>query len=113
MLLSIPAGFCSAVTSVATRTVLLARAPEEAGGQILATQATISDAVALLPTLAAGLALDLVDVRVVAFTIALLLVIGAIAGRRIGADHRTSTAAVVGVQTAVGTSTTHPSGHES
>jgi len=87
MLLSIPAGFFSAVTNVAARTVLLQRSPEDARGQVLATQSTLSNAIALIPTITAGLAIDLFEVRPVAFAIALLLVIGAIAGRRIGAQQ--------------------------
>lgn len=92
MLLSVPAGFFSAVTNVATRTVLLQRSPDDARGQVLATQSTLSNAIALVPTITAGIAIDLVGVRPVAFAIALLLVAGAIAGRRIGADERTGAA---------------------
>lgn len=88
MLLSVPAGFFSAVTNVAARTLLLQRSPEDARGQVLATQSTLSNAIALLPTISAGLAIDLFEVRSVAFVIALLLVIGAIAGRKIGAEQR-------------------------
>lgn len=93
MLLSVPAGFCSAVTNVAARTVLLERSPEDARGQVLATQSTLSNAIALVPTITAGLAIDVFEVRPVAFVIALLLVIGAIAGRRIGAEQRERTVA--------------------
>jgi MFS family permease len=88
MLISIPAGFCSAVTNVSARTVLLERAPEDARGQVLATQSTLSNALALIPTIIAGLAIDLIGVRPVALAIALLLVVGSITGRRIGADQR-------------------------
>lgn len=91
MLLSIPAGFFSAVTNVAARTVLLDRSPSGVRGQVLATQSTISNAIALVPTITAGLAIDLIDVRPVAFAIALLLLIGAIVGRRIGSEHRVAT----------------------
>lgn len=98
MLISIPAGFCSAVTNVAARTVLLARAPENARGQVLATQSTLSNAIALVPTITAGLAIDLVEVRPVAFAVALLLVAGAIAGRRIGAEQRATGAVPATIQ---------------
>lgn len=84
MLLSIPAGFFSAVTNVAARTVLLSRSPEDVRGQVIATQTTLSNAVALVPTLAAGVAIDLVGVRPVAFAVAALLLAGAVLGRRIG-----------------------------
>jgi MFS family permease len=89
MLLSIPAGFCSAVTNVAARTVLLQRAPEDARGQVLATQATLSNAIALVPTITAGIAIDLVAVRPVAFVIAIALVTGAVLGRRISSGQPT------------------------
>jgi MFS family permease len=83
MLLSIPAGFFSAVTNVAARTVLLQRSPEDTRGQVLATQATLSNAIALVPTITAGIAIDLVAVRPVAFVIAIALATGALLGRRI------------------------------
>jgi hypothetical protein len=85
MLLSVPAGFFSALVNVGAKTVMLERSPEDTRGQILATQSTLSNAIALVPTIGAGLAIDLIDVRPVALTIAILLVLGAIAGRRIGA----------------------------
>ena len=100
MLLSIPAGFFSAVTNVAARTVLLERSPEDARGQVLATQSTLSNAIALVPTITAGLAIDLVEVRPVAFTIALLLIVGAVAGRRIGAVQRAANGVAPVVQPA-------------
>jgi MFS family permease len=95
MLLSIPAGFCSALTNVGARTVLLARSPEETRGQVIATQATLSNAIALVPTLVAGVAIDLVGVRPVAFVIAVLLLVGAIVGRRIGGNRDTRAKVVV------------------
>jgi MFS family permease len=84
MLLSIPAGFFSALTNVAARTVLLMRSPPDTHGQVIATQNTLANAIALVPTLAAGVAIDLLNVRVVAFTVAVLLIAGAVLGRRIG-----------------------------
>ncbi len=111
MLLSVPAGFCSAITNVAARTVLLERAPEDARGQVLATQSTLSNAIALVPTITVGLAIDLVGVRPVAFAIALLLIVGAIAGRRIGADQRAGSVAPVAVNPApAGRSTANAKG---
>jgi MFS family permease len=95
MILSVPAGFCSALTNVAARTVLLARSPEATRGQVIATQTTLSNAIALAPTLLAGVAIDLLDVRPVAFGIAVLLLVGAIAGRRIGGSDDTRAAVVV------------------
>jgi len=88
MLLSIPAGFCSAITNVAARTVLLERSPEDARGQVLATQSTLANAIALVPTITVGIAIDLIEVRPVALTIAILIIVGAVAGRRIGIDQR-------------------------
>jgi MFS family permease len=88
MILSAPAGFFSAVTNVSARTVLLERAPEDARGQIFATQSTLANAIALVPTLTVGIAIDLVDVRVVAVVVALGLITGAIAGRRVWSSGR-------------------------
>lgn len=84
MLISIPAGFCSALTNVGSRTVMLQRAPEDVRGQLFATENTLGRAIALIPTLGAGLAVDLLDVRPVALLVAFLLMIGAIFGRRMG-----------------------------
>jgi len=84
MLISIPAGFCSALTSVGSRTVMLQRAPEDVRGQLFATESTLGRAIALVPTLGVGLAVDLLDVRPVALLVAVLLIIGAIVGRRLG-----------------------------
>jgi MFS family permease len=106
MVLSVPAGFCSAVTNVAARTVLLERAPVDARGQVIATQSTLANAMALVPTITVGLAIDLIAVRPVAFTIAVLLVIGAIAGRRIGIDQRMAEAP------AMATPATNPKGRK-
>jgi putative hydrolase of HD superfamily len=92
MLLSVPAGFCSALTSVGARTVLLDRAPEGLRGQVLATQGVLGNAGALLPTLLAGLAIDVVGVRPVALLIALLLAAIAIASRVAGTRHEARTA---------------------
>ena len=69
MLISIPAGFFSAVTNVAARTVLLDALSADTRGQVFATQSTLSNAIALVPTITAGLAVDLIDVRPVAFAI--------------------------------------------
>jgi len=82
MLISVPAGFCSSLTTVGSRTVMLERAPEDVRGQLFATESTLGKIIALIPTLGAGLAVDLIDVRPVALIIAGLLVAGAIAGRR-------------------------------
>ena len=81
MLLSIPAGFFSSLTNVAARAVLLNRSPEGARGQVLATQGVITNAGSIIPTLAAGLAIDVVGVRPVALAVAALLLLIAIAAR--------------------------------
>jgi MFS family permease len=95
MLLSIPAGLFSAFVNVAARTVLLSRSPPNVRGQVIATQTTATNAVALVPTLMAGVAIDLLGVRPVAFVIAMLLLAGAVLGRRIGGSHETRTRMVV------------------
>jgi MFS family permease len=79
MILSIPAGFASSVVSVSSRTVVLARAPAGARGQVIATQSLIQNVGALVPTLAAGVAADLFGVEKVAVAIAALMAGGAVA----------------------------------
>jgi MFS family permease len=79
MVMSIPAGFATSVVSVCARSVLLARTPPAARGQVIATQSLIQNIGALIPTLLAGVAADLVGVERVAIAIAALLAAGAIA----------------------------------
>lgn len=86
MLISIPAGFFSSLTNVAARTVLLLRSPEDARGQVLATQATLANAIALVPTFLAGALIDLFAVEPVTIAVGALLVAGAIAARRLSDD---------------------------
>ena len=74
-----------------------ARTRAAARGQVLATQSTVANAVALAPTLLAGVAIDLVGVRPVAFSVAGLLVLGAVLGRRIGGGQDTHARMVVPV----------------
>ncbi|HMM42245.1 MAG TPA: hypothetical protein PKA95_10115, partial [Thermomicrobiales bacterium] len=82
MIVSIPAGFFSAIVNVAARAVLLEIAPDDARGQLLATQNVIGNAGALLPTLLAGLAVDLLGARPVALALAGLLLAATIAAWR-------------------------------
>lgn len=79
MVMSIPAGFATSVVSVCARSVLLARTPPAARGQVIATQSLIQNIGALIPTLLAGVAADLFGVERVAVAIAALLAAGAVA----------------------------------
>jgi MFS family permease len=79
MALSIPAGFASSLVGVASRAVLLARTPASSRGQVIATQTMIQNVGALIPTLLAGVAADLIGVERVAIAIALLIAFGAVA----------------------------------
>jgi len=81
MLVSIPAGFTSALVSVATRAVLLARTPSTRRGQVIATQSLIGNLGALVPTLLAGLAADLFGIEPIAVAIAVALAGGAVTAR--------------------------------
>lgn len=83
MLLSIPAGFFSALTNVGARTVLLERTPHDLRGQVFATQATIGNAGALLPTLLAGVAIDRFGVQPVALLVAFMLLVTALLARQL------------------------------
>jgi hypothetical protein len=79
MALSIPAGFASAVVGVSARAVLLARTPESARGQVVATQNVLGNLGALVPTLLAGITADWLGVRAIAVAIALVILGGAVA----------------------------------
>ncbi|HEY7035663.1 MAG TPA: MFS transporter [Thermomicrobiales bacterium] len=79
MVISIPAGFASSVVSVSARSVLLARTPPASRGQVIATQSLIQNVGALIPTLVAGIAADLIGVERVAVAIAALMAAGAVA----------------------------------
>lgn len=79
MLLSIPAGFASSVVSVSARAVLLGRTPPALRGQVIATQSLLQNVGALIPTLLAGVAADLIGVERVAVAIAALIGFGAVA----------------------------------
>jgi MFS family permease len=81
MLVSIPAGFASALVSVAARSLLLARTPPARRGQVVATQALLGNIGALAPTLLAGVAADLFGVKPIAVAIAVILPGVAIAAR--------------------------------
>lgn len=82
MIVSIPAGFFSAIVNVGARAVLLEIAPDDARGQVFATQSVIGNAGALVPTLMAGLAVDLLGARPVALALAGALIAGALAAWR-------------------------------
>ena len=88
MLLSIPAGFASALVSVTARSVLLARTPSSARGQVIATQSLLGNLGALVPTLLAGIAADLVGVEPIAVAIAVAIAAGALAAHTVGRRPR-------------------------
>jgi len=69
MVVSIPAGFASAVVNVAARSVLLHRTPSVLRGQVIATQGMIGNAVSFVPTLMAGIAMDIFGVTPIAIAI--------------------------------------------
>ena len=83
ILLSIPAGFCSAMVGVTARSLLLARTPPSRRGQTIATTALLGNIGALAPTLLAGVAADLVGVERVAVAIAVTLAVGSLAVRTV------------------------------
>lgn len=79
MLLSIPSGFATSVGSVSARSVMLSRTPVDLRGQVIATQSLFQNVGALVPTLLAGIAVDIVGVQAVAVAIAVLIGAGALA----------------------------------
>jgi MFS family permease len=79
MAISIPAGLTSAIVSVAARAVLLERTPATARGQVIATQSLLNNMASLVPTLLAGLAVDLFGVEPVAVAVAVVMAGGAVA----------------------------------
>lgn len=97
MIISIPAGFASAVVNVAARSILLSRTPEQVRGQVIATQGLIGNVGALVPTLLAGFATDVFGVEPVAVGIALAIMIAAFSahawGRRSPAPAETASLA--------------------
>ena len=78
MLLSIPAGFCSALVSVTARSMLLAHTPSSRRGQTIATVTLLGNVGALVPTLLAGVAADLFGVEPIAVAIAVVLTLGTV-----------------------------------
>ena len=88
MLLSVPAGFASALVNVAARSILLARTPGALRGQVIATQGLIGNVASLGPTILAGIATDLFGVRPIAVAIGVVIVIAALAAHMQG--RRTS-----------------------
>lgn len=88
MLLSLPTGFAVGLVNVAIRTELILRTAPHAHGRVFSTQMTIANLGALLPTIIAGLLIDVAGVQLVAIIIALGVATGAILGRRIGRETR-------------------------
>ncbi len=84
MLISIPAGFASALVNVAARSILLARTPEQVRGQVIATQGLMGNLGALIPTLLAGIATDIFGVQPIAVAIALAMMLVALAAHAWG-----------------------------
>lgn len=79
MLVSIPAGFCSAVVGVTARSLLLANTVPARRGQTVATVTLLTGVGALVPTLLAGVAADAFGVEPIAVAIAAFIAIGGIA----------------------------------
>jgi MFS family permease len=75
----VPSGMATAIGSVAARSVLLTRTPPDMRGQVVATQSLFQNIGALVPTLLAGLAADVIGVQRVAVAIAVLTAGGALA----------------------------------
>jgi len=73
MMVSIPAGFASAIVNVAARSILLHRTPGTLRGQVIATQGLIGNIGSLLPTLIAGIAMDIFGVTPIAIAIAVCI----------------------------------------
>ena len=84
MIISIPAGLASAVVNVAARSILLARTPANVRGQVIATQGLVGNVIALVPTLVAGLAMDIFGVKPIAIAIAIGIVLAAIIAHEYG-----------------------------
>ena len=84
MLVSIPAGFASAVVNVAARSILLQRTPAIVRGQVIATQGLIGNIGSLLPTLIAGIAMDIFGVKPIAVAIAVFIIIVAMVAHTVG-----------------------------
>ena len=84
MLLSIPAGFASAVVNVAARSILLSRTPASLRGQVIATQSLMGNIAALLPTVLAGIATDIFGVKPIAVGIGVCIVIAAMTAHMLG-----------------------------
>ncbi len=97
MLVSVPAGFASAVVSVTARSIMLSRAPDHVRGQVIATQGLIGNLGALIPTLLAGIATDIFGVKPIAVAIALAIMLVALAahmwGKRSAAPIETASLA--------------------
>ncbi|MGC4106593.1 MAG: MFS transporter [Thermomicrobiales bacterium] len=73
MIISIPAGFASAIVNVAARSILLQRTPGQLRGRVIATQGLIGNVGSLLPTLIAGIAMDVFGVTPIAIAIAVCI----------------------------------------
>ena len=77
MVMSVPAGFASALVGVSARSVLLSRVRPSARGQVIASQNLFQSLATLLPTFAVGIFADIIGVRAMAIAIGLVLLIGA------------------------------------
>jgi MFS family permease len=84
MLLSVPAGFASAVVNVAARSILLSRTPATLRGQVIATQSLMGNIAALVPTVLAGVATDIFGVKPIAVAIGVCIVVAALTAHMLG-----------------------------
>ncbi len=94
MLLSIPAGFASAVVNVSARSILLKRTPGAIRGQVIATQNLVQNIASLGPTLLAGIATDAFGVKPIAVAIAVCIVFCAMAAHAVGRRSESTPAMV-------------------
>lgn len=83
MLVSIPAGFFSALVGVTARSLLLGRASPARRGQTLAAVSLLQNLGALLPTLLAGIAADAFGVERVAVAIAVAIATAGVAAQTV------------------------------
>ncbi|MFM9108192.1 MAG: MFS transporter [Chloroflexota bacterium] len=94
MLISIPAGLCSAMVGVASRALLLAHTPPGRRGQTMATVTLLTAVGALLPTLLAGVAADAFGVERIAVGIAVAIALSGLAVHLAARPMRTAAVSV-------------------
>jgi MFS family permease len=81
MLISIPAGLCSAMVGVTARSLLLSHTPPNRRGQTMATVTLMTGVGALVPTLLSGVAADAFGVERIAVAIAVFIAVAGLAAQ--------------------------------